>query len=185
MKRDAQQSPDCEHSSKSGNTAWRHEAPLHRLAGRRAWLARHGRFLLLRFLFTCKKMKRRSPKSTPAWIRLLTLILSKMLMIWGFKVLGLNPMWVLKIGADVRQQLPSAARGRKGHAGGIAAWAAKIIGCILRVSGMGQHCFGPLPRCALSPQDGSSPAIGSTPAWPGALRSSGRGRQYAGARFCG
>jgi len=36
VKRDAQQSPDCEHPSKHDNTAWQHEAPLHRSVGRRA-----------------------------------------------------------------------------------------------------------------------------------------------------
>jgi hypothetical protein len=35
-KQGAQQSSDCEHPSKLGNAAWRHDAPFHRLVGRRA-----------------------------------------------------------------------------------------------------------------------------------------------------
>ena len=89
------------------------------------------------------------------------------------------------MGAVFRQHLIYAARGRKGYAGGIAASTAKIIGRILWFAGMGQERFGPFGHSPLFPQDGSSPAIGSTPAWPGTLQSSGRGRRYAGARFYG
>jgi hypothetical protein len=57
VKRGAQQSTDCEHPSKRENTAWRHEAPLHRPVGRCAGLRGTRACSFASFSVTGQKMK--------------------------------------------------------------------------------------------------------------------------------
>ena len=59
LKRGAQQSTDCEHPSKRGNAAWRHETPLQRPVGRRAGISGPRAFSFGSFSFKPYARRRR------------------------------------------------------------------------------------------------------------------------------